>query len=100
MAVELMLPNSAIRNNIREDKLHLIQNVMSSGQDEHGMMILNQSLAHLVAAGTVTFEAACLRSNNVDELREKVGHLKTTEHQHVPARTTNFHSQNLSGVFA
>ena len=100
MAVELMLPNSAIQNNIREDKLHLIQNVMSSGQDGHGMMILNQSLAHLVAEGTVTFEAASLRSNNVDELREKVGHLKTTEHQHVPARTTNFHSHNRSGVFA
>ena len=89
-----------IKNNIREDKLHLIQNVMSSGQDQHGMTILNQSLAHLVTENIVTFEAAALRSNNVDELREKLGHLKTTEHQHVPASTTNFHSPNRSGVFA
>ena len=100
MAFELMLPNSAIQNNIREDKIHLIQNVMSSGQDQHGMMILNQSLAHLVAQGTVTFEAACLRSNNVDELREKIGHLKNTEHHHIPSATTNFQSQNRAGVFA
>ena len=100
MAIELMLPNSAIKNNIREDKLHLIQNVMSSGQDQHGMMIMNQSLAHLVAEGTVTFEAACLRSPNVDELREKIGHLKNTEHVHVPSSVTNFHSNNRAGVFA
>jgi Tfp pilus assembly pilus retraction ATPase PilT len=100
MAFELMLPNSAIQNNIREDKIHLIQNVMSSGQDQHGMMILNQSLAHLVSEGIVTFEAACLRSNNVDELREKLGHLKSTEHLHVPSAQTNFHSHNRAGVFA
>lgn len=100
MAIELMLPNSAIKNNIREDKLHLIQNVMSSGQDQHGMMILNQSLARLVAEGIVTFEAAALRSNNVDELREKIGHLKNTEHHHIPSGTTNFQSQTRAGVFA
>src|SRR5512132_1568531 len=74
MAVELMLPNSAIKNNIREDKIHLIQNVMSSGQEQHGMQILNQSLAILVAQGTVTFEAACLRSNDISELQDKIGH--------------------------
>lgn len=102
MAMELMLPNSAVRNNIREDKIHLIQNVMSSGQDQHGMMILNQSLAHLVAERIVTFEAACLRSNNVDELKEKLGHLKSTEHLHVSSAQTNFHfhSKNRAGVFA
>lgn len=106
MAIELMLPNSAIRNNIREDKVHLIQNVMSSGQDQHGMRVLNQSLAELVAEGTVTFEAACLRSNNVDELREKLGHLKNTEHVHVPSSATSIrsntgvHSNSRSGVFA
>jgi twitching motility protein PilT len=106
MAIELMLPNSAIRNNIREDKVHLIHNVMSSGQDQHGMMILNQSLAQLVAEGTVTFEAACLRSNNIDELRENLGHLKNTEHVHVPSSATtiqshtSIHSNSRSGVFA
>ena len=100
MAIELMLPNSAIKNNIREDKLHLIQNVMSSGQDQHGMVILNQSLAHLVAERIVTFEAACLRSNNVDQLREKLGHLKTTEHVDVPSSATSFQSNNRAGVFA
>ena len=66
------------------------------------MMILNQSLAHLVAERIVTFEAAYLRSNNVDELKEKLGHLKSTEHLHVPSAQTNFHfhSKNRAGVFA
>ena len=100
MAIELMLPNSAIRNNIREDKVHLIQNVMSSGQDQHGMVVLNQSLAHLVAERIVTFETACLRTNNVDELRDKLGHLKTTEHLHVPSAPTSIPSNNRAGVFA
>jgi twitching motility protein PilT len=75
MAVELMLPNPAIKNLIREDKIHQIQNVMSSGQEQHGMQVLNQSLASLVAQGTVTFEAACLRSNDTTDLKDKIGHL-------------------------
>ena len=35
--------------------------------------------------GIVTFEAACLRSNDVADLKDKIGHLKTTQHFHVPA---------------
>lgn len=90
MAVELMLPNAAIKNNIREDKIHLIQNVMSSNQDQHGMQILNQSLANLVAQGTVTFEAACLRSNDATDLKDKIGHVKATQHTHLPVGSQNF----------
>lgn len=89
MAVELMLPNPAIKNLIREDKIHQIQNVMSSGQEQHGMQILNQSLANLVAKGTVTFEAACLRSNDISELKDKIGHLKSTSHIHVAPASQN-----------
>lgn len=100
MAVELMLPNPAIKNLIREDKIHQIQNVMSSGQDQHGMQVLNQSLANLVAQGTVTFEAACLRSNDTTDLNDKIGHLKTTEHIHVPATTQTNGRKDRSSIFA
>lgn len=100
MAVELMLPNPAIKNLIREDKIHQIQNVMSSGQEQHGMQVLNQSLASLVAQGTVTFEAACLRSNDTTDLKDKIGHLKTTEHIHVPAATQNNGRNDRSKIFA
>jgi len=89
MAVELMIPNAAIKNNIREDKINQIHNVMSSGQESHGMVILNQSLAALVANDTITYEAAALRSNNPVELRDKIGHLKDTRHIHITAASQN-----------
>lgn len=87
MALELLLPNAAIKNNIREDKVHQIQNVMSSGQEKHGMRILNQSLADLVVSGIVTFEDACLRSNNTTELQDKIGSLRATQSVHISAPT-------------
>lgn len=95
MAVELMLPNPAIKNLIREDKVHQIQNVMSSGQEQHGMQVLNQSLANLVAQGVVTFEAACLRSNDISDLRDKIGHLKNTSHIHVAPTSQNNGARNI-----
>jgi len=80
MAVEAMLPNAAIRNLIRDNKINQIASSMASGQNEHGMVTLNQSLAKLISEGTVTFEDAARRSNNVDELREKHAHLTSTRH--------------------
>jgi Tfp pilus assembly pilus retraction ATPase PilT len=94
-----MLPNPAIKNpSRRQDPSD--PNVMSSGQEQHGMQVLNQSLASLVAQGTVTFEAACLRSNDTTDLKDKVGHLKTTEHIHVPAATQNNGRNDRSKIFA
>jgi twitching motility protein PilT len=93
MALELLLPNAAIKNNIREDKVHQIQNVMSSGQEKHGMRILNQSLADLVVSGIVTYEDACLRSNNTTELTDKIGGLRATQSVHISAPTNG--QQNI-----
>jgi len=84
MAAEVMLPTPAIKNNIREDKIHQIPSIMSTGQDNHQMITLNQALARLVANKTVTFEAAAARSDNSDELQSKVGALRETEHSRVP----------------
>lgn len=80
MAVEAMLPNAAIRNLIRDNKINQIASSMSSGQNEHGMVTLNQSLAKLIKDGVVTFEDAARRSNNVDELREKHAHMSPARH--------------------
>lgn len=100
MAAEIMLPNAAIKNLIRDDKIHQIPNVMSSGQDKHGMQVLNQALAKLVAEETVTFEAACLRSNDIPDLQEKLGHLKKTEHTHMPSAIQTSARPERSGIFA
>jgi len=69
LAMEVMVPNAAIRNLIREDKVHQIYTQMQVGQQKHGMQTLNQSLYSLYARRLITLEEAMGRSNDVDELR-------------------------------
>src|SRR5205814_2732997 len=47
LAMEILIPNAAIRNLIREDKVHQIYSMMQTGQDIHGMQTFNQALASL-----------------------------------------------------
>ena len=42
-----LIPNAAVRNLIREDKVHQIYSTMQTGQLKHGMQTFNQSLATL-----------------------------------------------------
>ncbi len=68
IALEVMVPNPAIRNLIREDKIHQIYSQMQMGQDKFGMQTLNQSLADLYQRRLVTLEDATARSSDPDEL--------------------------------
>jgi twitching motility protein PilT len=70
MAMEILVPNPAIRNLIREDKIHQIYSSMQSGQDKYGMQTFNQSLATLYLNRQVTLDIAMARSSNQDELQE------------------------------
>ena len=54
VAVELMLPNSSIRNLIRENKLFQIPSAMLVGQEQTGMITFNQSLVSLVKRKVIT----------------------------------------------
>ncbi len=72
MALEVLVPNSAIRNLIREDKIHQIYSMMQTGQDKYGMQTFNQALATLVHKRQITIEVAMQRSSNADELRELI----------------------------
>src|SRR6266496_756431 len=72
MAMEIMVPNSAIRNLIREDKVHQIYSMMQTGQDKYGMQTFNQALATLYHKRLITLDTALQRSSNVDELRELI----------------------------
>jgi twitching motility protein PilT len=72
MALEIMVPNGAIRNLIREDKVHQIYSMMQTGQDKFGMQTFNQALATLYHKRQITLETALQRSSNVDELRELI----------------------------
>ena len=69
MAMEIMVPNAAIRNLIREDKVHQIYSQMQIGQSQHGMMTLNQSLGNLYYNGQISLEECLGRSSEPDELR-------------------------------
>jgi twitching motility protein PilT len=69
MALEVMIPNPAIRNLIREDKIHQIYSSMQVGQEKFGMQTMNQSLAALYQRRMVSLEDAMGRSPDVDELR-------------------------------
>jgi twitching motility protein PilT len=70
MALEVMVPNPAIRNLIREDKIHQIYSQMQIGQDKFGMQTLNQSLFLLAHSHQITPEDAMMRSQDLDELRQ------------------------------
>jgi twitching motility protein PilT len=72
LAMEILIPNSAIRNLIREDKVHQIYSMMQTGQDLHGMQTFNQSLATLFHKRQITRELAMQRTSNVNELRDLI----------------------------
>src|SRR5690242_20643433 len=72
MVLEIMVPNAAIRNLIREDKIHQIYSAMQSGQEKYGMQTFNQALATAYFQKQITLETAMLRSSNQDELQEMI----------------------------
>jgi twitching motility protein PilT len=72
LALEVMVPNPAIRNLIREDKIHQIYSQMQIGQEKFGMQTMNQSLASLVLRRMVTMDDALARSSDHEELRRLV----------------------------
>jgi twitching motility protein PilT len=72
MAMEILVPNAAIRNLIREDKVHQIYSMMQTGQAKYGMQTFNQSLATLYFRKMITLQTALSRSSNPDELQEMI----------------------------
>jgi len=71
-AMEILVPNAAVRNLIRGDKIHQIYSAMQSGQDKYGMQTFNQSLASLYFSKQISLETALLRSSMPDELQEMI----------------------------
>ncbi|MFL6436760.1 MAG: type IV pilus twitching motility protein PilT [Terriglobales bacterium] len=71
-AMEILVPNAAVRNLVREDKIHQIYSAMQSGQDKYGMQTFNQSLASLYFSKQISLETAMLRSSMPDELQEMI----------------------------
>jgi twitching motility protein PilT len=71
-SLEIMIPSPAIRNLIREDKIHQIYSAMQTGQEKFGMQTANQSLATLYMKKLITLEHAMTASSNREELQEMI----------------------------
>ena len=69
-SLEILVPNSGIRNMIREDKIHQIYSAMQTGQEKSGMQTMNQALASLVFLGKVSADVALSKSMDAEELSQ------------------------------
>ena len=72
VALEILVPTPAIRNLIREDKIHQIYSSMQTGQEKVGMQTFNQGLATLHMQGHISMEAALMASSLKDELSDMI----------------------------
>ena len=89
LALELLIPNPAIRNLIRENKVHQIYATMQMGQEKYGMQTFNQSLANLYFKGAITYETALLISGKPEELTDIIQRkegIKVTKKSFVPTQ--------------
>jgi len=72
LAMEILIPNPAIRNLIREDKVHQIYGTMQAGQEKFGMQTFNQSLSTLYFQKQISLQTALARSSLPEELQEMI----------------------------
>ncbi|HKS97198.1 MAG TPA: type IV pili twitching motility protein PilT, partial [Terriglobia bacterium] len=72
MVMEILIPNPAVRNLIREDKIHQIYSSMQAGQKKFHMQTFNQSLLWNYQQGSITLETAMQRSTNPEELQDMI----------------------------
>ena len=68
LAYEILIPTPAVRNLIRENKLHQIQGVMQVGQNTTGMVTMNQSLMSLLMKRKIDLPTAFSASPDPEEL--------------------------------
>jgi twitching motility protein PilT len=67
-ALEILVATPAIRNLVRDDKIHQIYGTMQAGQEKFGMQTMNQALARLVDRRVISRDTAFATSSNRDEL--------------------------------
>jgi len=70
LAMEILVPNPAIRNLIRENKIHQIYSSMQMGQEKYGMQTFNQSLANLYFRKLVSLDMVMSMTSFPEELTD------------------------------
>ncbi|RII31617.1 MAG: type IV pili twitching motility protein PilT [Geobacter sp.] len=86
LSLEIMVPNAAIRNLIREDKVHQIYSQMQVGQDKFGMQTMNQSLLSLFQKRLISLEEALGRSQDPEELKQMISNPSMGMQRRPPVR--------------
>ncbi len=81
LALEVLIPNAAVRNLIREDKVHQIYSQMQLGQGKHGMQTMNQSLFSLLSRRLVSLDEAMGHSSDPEELKTMIEGINRTPRQ-------------------
>ena len=72
VAVEVLVCTPAVRNLIREGKVHQIYSIMQAS-GRFGMQTMDQSLATLVKAGKISQQLAYERCHDAEELNRLIG---------------------------
>ena len=72
LAMEILIPNPAIRNLIRENKTHQIYSQMQLGQEKFGMLTFNQNLCDLHYRKLITLDTAMSATSNPEELTDLI----------------------------
>jgi twitching motility protein PilT len=68
LALEILIPSPAIRNLIRENKIHQIESQMLMGQSDSGMITMDQSLAQLLSRSDISQDEAVKHAAHPSEL--------------------------------
>jgi twitching motility protein PilT len=76
MACEVMIPNAAIRNLIREEKIHQVYSQMQVGQSKFGMQTMSQSLVGLVQKNLISADDALGHATEMEEIRQMLGQVR------------------------
>ena len=72
VACEVLVPNPAVRNLIREGKTHQIYSVLQTGSAQ-GMQTMDAALVTLVRSGKISQQLAESRSSAPEEFRRLLG---------------------------
>jgi twitching motility protein PilT len=70
LAVEVLIPTPAVRNLIREEKVHQIYSHMQVGQAKYGMQTMNQALFSLYQKKLISLDDAMIYSTDLEELKQ------------------------------
>ena len=71
-AVEILLPDDAVRNLVRQAKIEQVYSIMQTGS-KRGMQTMEQALSELVLRGIITQELALARSAKSEQLLGLLG---------------------------